>query len=849
MQKAMTNRRPHPHLVAAGLMVLLGLVAVVPGSAQDPGQPLVPTPAPTPQLTPIPASDIPARAADSADTVRRAVADAAPDARLVEIQQSFPDEQAKIKMLREETTKKLKMPGPASMIKESEKTWGRVRARLDQWLVDLSTRSGALDGTLDDLQSRASLWRLTHDQESGAALPKAVVEQISDTIESLADAENQVRSARNSILDLQASIADEKSGVDEMLAKVQQEIAKRTKGALGIDSPPLWKAFGADEDRVDARERFKSIQQEHWLALKYYVADQASDLLAWLLMWPALILLMVVMRRKAEVWVQQDKSLQKAVTLLSRPVSAAFLVTALLNVLLQPQAPGAWTDTVAVALVLAVLRVLPGLLPKSMRLAPYFVVLIFALRRAVELAPEGLVIYRLVLLALAAGGIAACVWLIRALRRDPDSLSETWHRAVLYGAHVALVLFGVGAVADIIGSVDFSTFALTGTAYAMLAAVLMALVSGALRSMVRVGLLTGTARRIGIAPDHSDTVQTTVFGMISFFSVAGWVVVSLREFLLLDPLIDGIRRTLDWSISIGDLSVDPVDILIFGFVIWLSFKIAALVQFIFTVDLMPRVDLPKGVPETVSRLTRYAIIAIGAVIASAAAGVDISRVTIIIGALGVGIGFGLQNIVNNFVSGLILLFERPIRVGDTLDLGTTGGVVENIGMRASIVSTWDGAEVIIPNASLISENVTNWTLSHDHRRMVIPVGVAYGADPEKAAQLIVDVANDQKDVDANPGPTCLFVGFGDSSLDFQLRAWTAGSAFMGVASDLRFAIVRKLAEAGIEIPFPQRDLHLRTADPEAASWAGPRNKDERPAQDGADGSVAKGKEETENSDG
>jgi potassium efflux system protein len=848
MQKVVTNRCAHPHLVAAGLMVLLGLVAVVPGVAQDSGQSSVPTPAPTPQPTPIPASDIPARAADSADTARRAVADAVPDARLVEIQQSLPDEQAKIKKLREEATKKLKMPGPASMIRESEKTWGRVRARLDQWLVDLSTRSGALDGTLDVLQNRASLWRLTRDKESGAALPKAVIEQISDTIKSLTDAENQVRSARDSILDLQARIAHEKSGVDEMLGKLQQEIATRTRGVLGIDSPPLWKAYGADDDRGDARERFKSIQQEHWRTLKYYVAEQASDLLVWLLMWPALILLMVVMHRKAEVWVQQDKKLQKAVTLLSRPVSAALLVTALLNVLLQPQAPGAWTDTVAVALALAVLRVLPGLLPKSMRLAPYFVVLIFVLQRAVELAPEGFVIYRLVLLALAASGIAACVWLIRALRRDPDNLSENWHRAVVYGARVALVLFGMGAVADIIGSVDFSTLTLSGTAYAMLAATLMALVSGALRSMVRVGLLTGTARRIGIAPDHSDTVQTTVFAMISFFTVAGWVVVLLREFLLLDPLIDGIRRTLDWSISVGDLSVDPGDILIFGFVIWLSFKIAALVQFIFTVDLMPRVDLPKGVPETVSLLTRYAIIAVGAVIASAAAGLDTSRITIIIGALGVGVGFGLQHIVNNFVSGLILLFERPIRVGDTLDVGTTGGVVENIGMRASIVSTWDGAEVIIPNASLISENVTNWTLSHEHRRMVIPVGVAHGTDPEKAAQLIVDVANDHKDVDANPAPTCLFVGFGDSSLDFQLRAWTTGSAFMGVASDLRFAIVRKLAKAGIEIPFPQRDLHLRTADPEAASWAGPRNKDERPAQDGADGSVAKGKEETENSD-
>jgi small-conductance mechanosensitive channel len=225
------------------------------------------------------------------------------------------------------------------------------------------------------------------------------------------------------------------------------------------------------------------------------------------------------------------------------------------------------------------------------------------------------------------------------------------------------------------------------------------------------------------------------------------------------------------------------------------------------------------------------VIAVGAVIASAAAGFDISKVTIIIGALGVGVGFGLQTVVNNFVSGLILLFERPIRVGDTLDLGNTGGVVENIGMRASIVSTWDGAEIIVPNANLISQDVTNWTLKNERRRMVIPVGVAYGTDPEKAAQLIVDAANDHQNVDAKPEPTCLFVGFGDSSLDFQLRAWTSVSAFMGVASDLRFAIVRKLAEAGIEIPFPQRDLHLRTPDPEAVSWAGVKKQVEEPSTD------------------
>jgi small-conductance mechanosensitive channel len=825
-------------------VVLFGLVAVTPAMAQEAGASSIPTPPPTPRPTPIPASDIPSRAADAADAARQAVASSAPDARLQEIQQSLPDEQARIKILRDSTTKQLGMPGPASMIKESEKAWVRAQTRLDRWLVDLSARSGALDGTLDDLKDTTSLWQLTRDHESGAKLPEAVIEQISDTMKTLADAENEVRSARNSILDLQATIAQEKSGVDEMIAQMQVEINKRTKGVTSIDSPPLWKAFGVDDDRGDAHEQFLSIRKENWRSLKNYIAEQGGLLLVWVLMWPALIALMVFMHRKAEVWAQQDKSLQKAVTVLSRPASAAMVVTAVLNALLEPQAPNVWTASVSLLLVLATVRLLSELLPRSMRLATFFAILLFLLSRVVKLAPEGFVIYRLALLAVGLGGIATCVWLIRALRANPDSLSTKWHRAVLWGGQVALVGFGIGAVADVVGSVDFATLVLMGTSQAMLVAVLMGVLSVTLRSMVRVGLLTKTARRMGIAPDHSDTVRNTLFRMISFFAVVGWAVVVLRAYLLLDPLIATIRRALDWSMTIGNFSIDPGDFLIFGFTIWLSFKVASFIEFMLNVDFLPRVDLPKGVPQTISRFTRYVVIAVGAVIASAAAGFDISKITIIIGALGVGIGFGLQNIVNNFVSGLILLFERPIRIGDTLDIGNSGGTVEKIGMRASIVSTWDGAEVVVPNADLISEKVTNWTLTHSRRRMIIPVGVAYGTDPEKAAQLIVAVANDHKHVDARPEPVCLFVGFGDSSLDFELRAWASTSSFVSVASDLRFAIVKTLDEAGIEIPFPQRALHLRTADPGSAASAGVHELADVPAKDGAVGSDVKTEEDS-----
>ncbi|MBW2281429.1 MAG: mechanosensitive ion channel, partial [Deltaproteobacteria bacterium] len=224
---------------------------------------------------------------------------------------------------------------------------------------------------------------------------------------------------------------------------------------------------------------------------------------------------------------------------------------------------------------------------------------------------------------------------------------------------------------------------------------------------------------------------------------------------------------------------------------------------------------PRGVPYAISTSAFYVMLMVGFFAAVAAAGMDLSRFAILAGALGVGIGFGLQNVVNNFVSGLILLFERPIKTGDTIEVGLLLGEVKRIGIRASTVRTWQGAEVIVPNGDLISGQVTNWTLSDHNRRIDVDVGVKYGTDPERVLQLLLDVAAAEDRILEMPAPSALFRGFGDSSLDFRLRAWTSRSEeWVRIHSDLNVAVNRALAEAGIEIPFPQRDLHLRSVAPE-----------------------------------
>jgi small-conductance mechanosensitive channel len=184
-------------------------------------------------------------------------------------------------------------------------------------------------------------------------------------------------------------------------------------------------------------------------------------------------------------------------------------------------------------------------------------------------------------------------------------------------------------------------------------------------------------------------------------------------------------------------------------------------------------------------------------------------VTVLAGALGVGIGFGLQSIVNNFVSGLILLFERPIHVGDSIEFGDLAGEVRRIGMRTSTVHTWRGADIIVPNSLLTSEKVTNWTLSDRLRRIDLPVGVNYGARPSEVIRILESVSAAHPDVLKHPSPQGLFVGYGDSSINFELRSWTDQFAdWPRIRSELAMAVYDAVFSAGMTFPFPQRDVHV-----------------------------------------
>jgi small-conductance mechanosensitive channel len=283
--------------------------------------------------------------------------------------------------------------------------------------------------------------------------------------------------------------------------------------------------------------------------------------------------------------------------------------------------------------------------------------------------------------------------------------------------------------------------------------------------------------------------------------------------------------------EVAGLHISPGFFLIVVFVIYGAIQASKAIQSLLLNKVLPRYGAEKGVQLSITRLVHYAILTIGFLIMLRVLGFKLDQLTLLGGALGVGIGFGLQAIVNNFASGLILLFERPIKVGDTIQIGSEIGEVKNLGLRATIIQTFDNAEIVVPNSDLITGQVTNWTLGERRVRIRVPVGVAYGTDVARVLEILLACGKANPVVLSTPAPLAFFLAFGANSLDFELRVWIP--EFLNktqVLSDLNQDIENQFAHNNIEIPFPQTDLHLRSVDEAAArSWRSSAGLEQRDA--------------------
>ena len=288
--------------------------------------------------------------------------------------------------------------------------------------------------------------------------------------------------------------------------------------------------------------------------------------------------------------------------------------------------------------------------------------------------------------------------------------------------------------------------------------------------------------------------------------MAGYTSMNFQDFLT------AVENIVNYTIfELNQTPVSLSSIMMFVFAMFVFFIISKLTNKVFLSRLLTGLKIEESTRYNMIRVTHYIIMVLGAIIAFQFIGIDLSGLAVIFGLLSVGIGFGLQNITSNFVAGLILLFERPIKIGDRITVGDTEGDILEINIRSTTIRTINNITIIVPNSEFVASNVINWSHGDTKIRLEIEVGVSYNSDIDTVLRCLKEVAQENTEVLNKPEPDVLFVNFGDSSWNMKLRAWIQNpKRHPIVRSDLNCAIVRKFRQNGVEIPFPQRDLHLKS---------------------------------------
>jgi small-conductance mechanosensitive channel len=696
-------------------------------------------------------------------------------------------------------------------------SWRSSRVGLATWMDILIERANRLERERAHLAKLSATWTLTRAEVRAAQVPPELAQRTADVLAALAAAQTKVEVQRVATLVLQDRVARELARTDSALDQIGQARQRAADSLFVRDSPPVWRLRPLPLDAMPAA--FGASFNDQLVALRVFAADQSDRIGLHVAVLLALIAFVWWARGRARRLKTAEEAARSLAIVFDQPVASA-LVLGMLSAFWiyvdEPRVARLIAEIGAFAPMILILRrlVVPSMRPTLYAMAAFFVIDIVQ-DLVVPMSMLERTLFLLQMLAVTAL-LSWCFW----SGRIDDLVTSRFGGArahvrklllklALAGSLVALVAGAVGNVslARLLGSGILSS--------GYLALVLIAgrrLAQGLVIFLLRVPPLA----RLRMVQNHGARFEERAAALLRMLSVLGWAVGTLDYFGAMTPAIAGVRRILAAGVTVGALTLSLGDVLAFVVTVYIAFKLSSVVQFVLAEDVFPRLSLRPGLPYALASLIKYAIGFVGFLLALVALGVNLDRVTVLGGALGVGVGFGLQNIVNNFVSGLIVLFERPVRVGDAVQIGDVQGEVRRIGIRSTTVRSWEGAEVIVPNSQLVADRVTNWTPFDQRRRLEIRVSVAYGSAPDKVLQVLTEVAQGHPDVAATPAPMALFLGFGASALEFQLLAWTTRLDRHGVVkSELGIAVYAAFREAGFSIPVPQQEIRIFQGPPPA----------------------------------
>lgn len=699
---------------------------------------------------------------------------------------------------------------PVMRLESLARHWAFDARRISVWRMKLrDVRRPYADETAQ-LSIRRMRWEATRAATSRDDMPAALSARVDDMISALQVAEQSLAHPLERLVALgvrtntiDSNIQNGRDEVDAVIGAIDAQLLSR-------EAKPLWRWPDQWDDTEQGQQLVdQGLDIEVRFADAYSAANASiiHGMRAVQLLLLVSLLWLVWWRRRNPVDQQVDADCAKVV---ARPLSAWLLLAGLLVLVSEPDAPLLVGELVTLLVLVPALRMLPARAQHLLGGWPWVTASLYLVDRLISLFLGGEFLVQLLQFILTLTALGFTLWQLRQLRRKEGSASRhtlLLMRLVFCGAGVLLLC---SALANLSGAFLLAQTITSGVIDSGYIGLLLYAAMTVLNALLRVVSELPAVNRLWLVRRHGASILVLIRQALALATPAGWLAYSLDRFRLLRPAEAVVSSILAYDVEVGELSVSLGDVLVFAVSILLTVAAARVTKLILGEQLQDRKGLPRGVGSSIASLSYYALLLLGFLLALSAAGFQVSQLTLIFGALGVGIGFGLQSLVSNFVSGLVLMFERPIQPGDVVEVGTASGRVREVGLRATRIRTFDGADIVVPNGVLVSNNVVNWTMQDRSRRIEIPVGVAYGSDPERVIAILVEAARAMPGVAAEPPPTALLLEYGDSSLNFSLRAWAHEfDHWHTTRSALMVRVVQVLDGAGIEIPFNQLDLHLR----------------------------------------
>lgn len=716
---------------------------------------------------------------------------------------------------------------PVVRLESMERHWKFDAWQYARWRSDLQGVVTPYAEDAAELALRRADWDLTQKAMAADSMPAALRMRVQAVAERLRQTEQALSSPLAGQIGLgrRANLLDARISAGQRA--VEGAIAYADRRLLRLDAPPLWRVRDTGAVRDDVVGRLaRDIESEGNFVAQYAAADSGNQRLLQVVQMLLLPVLLWVAwrhrRRGMDPTMPQASDAESRV--IRRPFSTWMLLSMIGVLVLEPNAPLFVHQLAMLVALVPVLRLMPQQGRRLLGPWPYLATAFYLLQRLSVLLMASDYLYRMYCLLLAALALAATGWLLWRSRGQrfaglAGRAGKLVHALAWVGVGVLLVSIG----ANVVGNVSLAEMLASGIIESgYFALVLYAAVTVFETLLRRLGARS-TVRRLWLMRRHGGTLLESVARWARIAAMVGWVAYTMNRFRVFRPVYDATKAIVTHRFEYGELAISLGHVLVFCIGVVLAVWTARTLRALLREEVLPRMSLPRGVGNSVASLSYYALLMLGLVAALSAAGFKLGQLAFLFGALGVGIGLGLQDVVKNFVSGLILMFERPVQPGDVVDISGTSGRVRAIGMRATTVRTFEGADVVVPNGMLLSDKVTNWTLNDQARRVDVDLGVAYGSDVTRVMQLVNEATRATPGVAEEPSPSVLFTGFGASSLDFAIRAWTQD---FDNASSVRSLLLQRLhavlVQAGIEIPFPQQDVHVRTVSEEVLRSLAPR---------------------------